>query len=146
MRKFLSAILVLLILAVTPLLVFAQDEGVTNIDELIKDLLGAGGWPLALAAVFSLGMALLTGRLGFKGKLIKIPFLSEWLNNKIPPKWLPLIIVTVAGLIGLFTSLSEAMSMASAVSGLISGILSGVAATGLHQVYRKTGKALTGKD
>ena len=143
MRKFLSAILVLLILVVTPLLVFAQDEGVTNVEELIKDLLGAGGWPLVLAAAFSLGMALLTGRLGFKGKLIKIPFLSEWIKKKISPKWLPLILVSTAGLIGLFTSLSEAMSMASAVSGLISGILSGAAATGLHQVYRKTGKALS---
>jgi len=132
-----------------PLLVFAQDvEEVFGIEEIVSNLLGAGGWPLALAALFSLAMAVLLGRLGFKGKLIKIPWVTEWLKAKISEKLWPLVIIGVAGLIGLFTALGteEVMTLAVAISGLIEGILFGAASIGLHQLQRKTGQAIAGKE
>jgi len=140
MSKFLSVALALLIVLFMPLLVLAQDvEQVFEIEEIVHNLFGAGGWPLVLAAVFSLAMAVLVGRIKIGGMVVRVPFVTGWLKNKISKEWWPLTIILVAGMIGLSTSLiAEVVTLPSVIQGFISGLVTGAISIGIHQTQRKT--------
>lgn len=144
MKKFLFGLMTLAMLVFLPIIAYAQE--LTEIQDLVQDLLGKNGWPLTLAALLSMGMAILLGKLGFKGKAIKVPFVSEWIKSKVPKKYFPLIIMGIAATVGLFTALGGDMSVNSAISGLISGLLAGASAIGLHQFQKNAGKAIAGKE